>query len=141
MRNNFYAVASGIILLTVFFVTVNSWAEAPGFLKARMGTLTGEIVIEGKPLPGAIVSFFNTASGPPPILGTVRRVPDMVTRTNQDGKFSVKLLPGSYFMGALVRQKGGGIGPPRPGEKFYFAHDKEGNLRSFDIKKRHSENR
>jgi hypothetical protein len=50
------------------------------------------------------------------------------------GRFSVKLLPGSYYMGALIiTDPGRGPGPPREGEKFYFVKDDKGELRAFTL--------
>jgi len=111
-------------------------AGVPGFMKARMGTLSGRLYVEGKPLPGAVVSFFNTKAGPPPVVGGVRRVPDMVSRTDAEGRFVAKLLPGTYYMGALIRPKGKGPGPPRPGERYFFVGDAGGDLRVFEVKTR-----
>jgi hypothetical protein len=51
-----------------------------------------------------------------------------------DGRFNVKLRPGSYYMGALViTHPGRGPGPPRPGEKFYYARNDKRDLREIVI--------
>jgi hypothetical protein len=51
-----------------------------------------------------------------------------------EGKFSIKLLPGSYYLGALIiTDPSRGPGPPREGEAFYFARDDKGNLREFTL--------
>lgn len=127
--------ATGFLLLVAaFFQPAIGQAAVPAMLKAGMGILKGELQVEGRPLPNAVISFFNTQEGPPPDTGTARRVPDRVERTDPDGKFSVELLPGSYFVGALIRDADKGPGPPRPGEKFFFARDGQGNLRTFDLK-------
>jgi hypothetical protein len=58
----------------------------------------------------------------------------MVGRMEPDGRFNVKLRPGSYYMGALIiTEPGRGPGPPRPGEKFYYARDDQGDLREIAI--------
>lgn len=110
-------------------------AGVPGFMKERMGTLSGQVVTDdSQPVPGGVVSFFNTAKGIPPLIANMHRIPDIVGRMGTDGRFSVKLLPGSYYMGALViTDPGRGPGPPREGEKFYFARDEKGELRTFSL--------
>ena len=124
------------VLASLAFVVSLAQAGVPGFMKARMGVAEGTFLsgTEIQPLAGAIVSFFNKDGGPPPIVGSVRRVPDMVSRTDQTGKFTVRLLPGQYYMGALVREANAGPGPPREGEKYFFAMAEEGKLLTFSVK-------
>ena len=126
-----------LFFLILFFLTVvgSGQAGVPGFMKARMGTLTGQFyVVQEQPLKNALVSFFNKSDGQPPIIGSARRVPDMVSRTDESGSFSVKLLPGEYYMGALVREVKDGPGPPREGESYFFAMKGAGELRLFEVK-------
>ena len=124
-----------VMLLLIVSVPLVCQAGVPGFMKERMGTLSGQMVSDGnEPLQGGVVSFFNTEKGIPPLIANMHRIPDMVGRMGPDGKFSAKLLPGSYYMGALViTDPGRGPGPPREGEKFYFARDEKGNLREFTL--------
>jgi len=108
----------------------------PGFMRERMGTLSGQAVDEaGKPLAGGgVVSFFNTEKGIPPLIANMHRIPDMVGRMEADGKFSINLLPGSYYMGILmITDPKRGPGPPRSGETFYFVKDDNGGLRKFAL--------
>jgi hypothetical protein len=124
-------------LLLLFFLVSPLIAQAgvPGFMKERMGTLSGQVVTaDGKPVPGGVVSFFDSQKGIPPLIADMHRIPDMVSRMGPDGKFSTKLLPGSYYMGALIiTDPGRGPGPPRQGEKFYFVKDDKGELRTFTL--------
>jgi len=124
-----------VFLLFILMTPLMSQAGAPGFMKERMGTLSGQVVTQdGKPVPGGVVSFFNTDKGTPPLIANMHRIPDMVGRMGPDGKFSAKLVPGTFYMGALViTDPGRGPGPPREGETFYFARDDKGNLREFTI--------
>ncbi len=124
-----------VLLFFVLSVPLVSQAGVPGFMKERMGTLSGQVVNpDGEPLPGGVVSFFNTRNGIPPLVSNMHRIPDMVGRMSPEGTFSTKLLPGTYYMGALViTDPGRGPGPPRKGEKFYFVKDDMGNLREFTL--------
>ncbi len=111
-------------------------AGVPGFLRARMGTLEGTIQLpEGVAMlsDGVIVSFFDRAKGPPPTEVGMHRVPEMVVRSDPQGRFSATLLPGSYMIGVLLRPRGVGPGPPRPGEQFFFAMDADGNFATFQV--------
>ena len=111
-------------------------AGVPGFMKERMGTLSGQVVNDaGVPLKGGgVVSFFSTDKGIPPMVANMHRIPDMVGHMGPDGKFSIKLMPGSYYLGAMIiTDPGRGPGPPREGEKFYFARDDRGELRQFTL--------
>ncbi len=126
-------------LLALLLVTAPAYclAAAPGFLKERMGTLSGQILIEqNKPLAGGIVSFFNTKSGPPPLMpGGGTRVPDSIARVDNDGRFNARLVPGTYYLGArFVAEPGKGHGPPKPGEKLYFVVDEKKKFRTVTIK-------
>lgn len=115
-----------------------SWADVPGFMKAKMGTVKGTLYVKDKPLANAVVSFFDKNGGPPPVVGSARRVPEVIKRTNAQGQFSVKLLPGTYYMGALVREESKGSGPPRPGEEYFFVQSDKGQLREFSIAEKQS---
>ena len=125
------------ILLFVLFVSplVCQAAGVPGFMKERMGTLSGQVMTDdGKPVPGGVVSFFDAEKGIPPLIADMHRIPDIVGRMGTDGRFNVKLLPGSYYMGALIiSDPGRGPGPPQKGETFYFAKDTNGELRTFTL--------
>lgn len=124
-----------VLLLLVLTIPIVCQAGMPGFVKEGMGTLSGQVVSEdGKPVAGGVVSFFNTEKGIPPLIAKMHRIPDMVGRMKQDGSFNVKLLPGSYYIGALIiTDPARGPGPPREGEKFYFARDDKGNLQEFTL--------
>ena len=125
-------------LILLFVLLVSPFvcqAGIPGFMKERMGTLSGQVITDdGNPVPGGVVSFFDAKNGIPPLIADMHRIPDMIGRMGPDGRFSVKLLPGSYYMGALIRtDPKRGPGPPKEGETFYYARDDKGNLRELCI--------
>lgn len=124
-------VLSLLLLLTPFICQANG-EEAK---KEGSAIVFGQVVDEvGAPLPGGVVSFFNTGEGVAPLIAGTHRIPDIVGRMNHDGAFSVKLKPGSYYMGALIiKDSGRGPGPPREGEKYYYARDGKGGLREIAI--------
>jgi hypothetical protein len=122
------------LLLLLLISPLVCQAGVPGFMKERMGTLSGQVMTaDGKPLPGGVVSFFDSKKGIPPLIANMHRIPDMVGRMSPEGKFSIKLLPGSYYMGALITDPGRGPGPPQKGETFYFVKNDKGELRTFTL--------
>ncbi len=123
----------GLVLL-ILTVPILCQAKIPAH-KFLLASLTGQVFTEdGKALPGGVVSFFNTKKGIPPLVANMHRVPDMVGKMRTDGKFVIRLQPGTYYMGALViTDPGRGPGPPRPGEIFYYARSTSGTLRELTL--------
>jgi hypothetical protein len=119
----------------IFFHLQTAHAAAPPSATGPpVGAMTGKVLFQDDLSRGGVVSFFLKRQGPPPDLGTSRRVPDRITRLNPDGSFSVKLLAGVYYMGAMQWYKGRQPGPPRPGEKFIFIRDADGTLKTVEVK-------
>lgn len=110
-------------------------ATAAGVGKMGQGGVEGVFLLpDGKTLSHGIISFFKQGDGPPPEVSDLRRVPDLVTRTDGEGKFKAQLPAGGYYIGALVREVGKGPGPPRPGEKYYFALLEKEKFRVVEVK-------
>lgn len=107
---------------------------APAHLQYRMGTMEGQVFLDGKPLGNVLLAFFLDSKGLPPIPGGMGRIPESLDRTDPEGKFKVRLPEGSYYMGILRRGPDERPGPPRQGESFYFAGDGQGRLRHLSIK-------
>lgn len=103
-------------------------AEFPEGVSKRLGSVGGRVFVEGKPQAFSIVAFFQEKNGPPSLDGGSGRVPEFLARTDAEGSFKANLPIGRYFMGILERSSGAPSGPPRPGEKFYFAVDNQGQL-------------
>lgn len=100
----------------------------------ELGTLTGQVVGENGSITMGVVSFFTTDNGPPIDRGVVRRVPELVVRIEQEGRFRANMPAGRYYVGVLQRERDrGGPWPPRPGEKFFFALDEAKELRVFTV--------
>lgn len=125
-----------LTLLCVLLAPVVAFGALPGFMLERMGTMRGQIFVEGEPLPNAVVAFFFSEKGLPPMPGGALRVPEFLSRLNNEGRFSVGLAAGTYYLGILIRDAAEGPGPPRPGEKYFFAVDEQGELRTLKIASR-----
>ncbi|MBU0674663.1 MAG: OmpA family protein [Proteobacteria bacterium] len=63
----------------------------------------------------------------------MRRVPETLSSTDSGGYFNVELMADEYYIGIMLRTSGPSPGPPREGEKFYFATSGEGKLRTFIV--------
>ena len=118
----------------IFFHIQSANGAPPQSASGRpVGTLTGKVLFQGDISQGGVVSFFLKQQGPPPDQGTSRRVPERIARMNPDGSFSVKLLAGVYYMGAMQWYKGRQPGPPREDEKYIFIRDESGKLKTFTV--------
>jgi len=121
------------VCMIFFHIQSANGAPPPSASGHRLGTLTGKVLFQDDLSHGGVVSFFSKRQGPPPDQGTSRRVPDRIARMNPDGSFSVKLLAGVYYMGAMQWHKGRQPGPPTEGEKYIFIRDDSGKLKTFTV--------
>lgn len=128
VKNTFFS-----MIFFCLFLPAAAMAAYPGFMVARMGILGGKILVEEKAVPNSIIAFFDITKGLPPITKGMGRVPEFLGATNDAGQFAIKLLPGTYYMGILLRKPGITLGPPTGDEKYYFANDGQNNLRKFTI--------
>jgi hypothetical protein len=110
-------------------------AAGPDAGKApKPSALSGRVLQDGQPFPGgAMASIFDAEQGSPPDRGSVRRVPKGLMKVDALGNFRVEVVPGKYYLGAVARSDRGRMGPPGPDEKFFFARDKAGELRIFEV--------
>lgn len=101
---------------------------------AEKGILSGKwITKNNSPMTGAQVLLFNTAFGPPPASEKYLRVPDATSSIDNDGKFSVQVLAGSYYLVMRKRAEEGTVGPPIDGDLQYYSRDKNGRARLFVV--------
>jgi outer membrane protein OmpA-like peptidoglycan-associated protein len=103
-------------------------AELSESIVSRLGSVGGQVFVEGKPQTLSLVAFFQEKNGPPTLDGGIGRVPEFLSRTDAEGFFKANLPTGRYFLGILERLPGAPSGPPKSGEKFYFAVDSQGQL-------------
>jgi len=90
---------------------------------------------EGAPMNGGLVYFF-TRTGPLPDPERYWRVPDFMAEIGEKGEFSLELLEGEYYIGAIKRAAGKTEnGPPEIGDLFYKGVDANGKPSSFIVKK------
>jgi hypothetical protein len=109
--------------------------EAPPEIKK--GTVTGRIMVKGKedvPLSWGQIMFYDVLTGPPPIPEKYERTPDISRNMDADGKFSVVLPEGKYYMGAVKRLSGDKLGPPQKGDYVFRSLNEKGRPRDYVVK-------
>ena len=101
----------------------------------KTGALTGQMKVKGGgPLANGQVFLFRKTSGPPPSPDRYWRVPDEVVTTDGEGRFTVQLLEGSYYLGASKRPAGREIGPLRDGDYYLPSDIQGGKVWEFAVK-------
>ncbi len=126
MKKIFFAGSS--LFLILFFHIVSGQ-------EIKTGTITGQLMTKGGvPLSGGQAFFFNDASGPPPSAEKYWRIPDYVTHIDDQGKFSLDLPEGTYYLGAIKRVSNEKIGPPKEGDYFFASTDDKGLPKSYAVK-------
>ena len=124
--------SSRTLLVFFFILCIISVAFAQGVNK---GIIAGQLMIKGgAPLAGGQVFFFNDASGPPPSLANYWRVPDYTAQIDEEGRFSIELPAGKYYLGAVKRMSGEKIGPPADGDYLFSSADEKGSAKPYVVK-------
>ena len=85
-------------------------------------------------MTGAQVLLFNMAVGPPPASDKYLRIPDVTTTIDSDGKFSVAVAAGKYYLVMRKRADENTVGPPQDGDLQFYSRDKKGAARHFLVK-------
>ncbi|WP_298272303.1 carboxypeptidase-like regulatory domain-containing protein [Geobacter sp.] len=122
-------------LHVVVVVLVLAGACTASFAELRKGKLAGRI-LDGKlaPLGGGTVFLFSSTVGPPPAPEHYWRIPDELVSLDGEGRFSIELMPGSYYIGAIRRATGQDLGPPRGGDLFIVGRDSFGAPSSYTVR-------
>jgi hypothetical protein len=98
------------------------------------GSISGQVMIKSNfPMTNAVVLLFNKDMGAPPHPHKYWRIPDMITNTDNKGKFSIELQHGTYYLMVAQKDPNGEIGPPKKKEFLYFHGDKNGNARPITV--------
>ena len=128
-------VFAAVMALCITFAARAAEPPAAGANSLKTGTLSGQILTtDGTPLSGGMIHFFNDAAGPPPSMDKYWRVPDFMKALDKDGKFTVELPEGNYYVGVMKRVSGKNVGPPREGDYFYISADGIGVPKAYSVK-------
>lgn len=131
-----YALTLLILLTTVAYAFgMNSANVGPGGLPmGKNGIISGQVMLKGKiPMAEGIIFLFDDSLGPPPSREKYWRVPDIIEDIGKDGKFSIVVPEGKYYLIATKKDADQEIGPPRDGELFYLDADAKGNPKPYIV--------
>lgn len=122
------SLACGSCTLLVIFMAIVSFADSnEGFMKG-----TWKTPAHG-PMAGAQVLLFNVTAGPAPSSNKFLRIPDAGTSIDGEGKFTMRVPAGNYYL--VMRQRTGKnfAGPPQEGDLQYYARLKNGDAIIYKI--------
>jgi len=79
------------------------------------------------PIAGGMIYVFNVKNGPSPQTNRFFvRVPDAILQTDEEGRFSVELAEGTYYLSAQKKANSDGPGPPHDGDLSGVIRDEKG---------------
>jgi hypothetical protein len=129
-----------LISLLFLATAVSAYGGAPPVpaqtptLPVTGATISGQVMITGNtPMVNGMVLLFSKSMGPPPSKDKYWRVPDLISPTGVDGKFSLDVPEGTYYLQVTQKNPESETGPPKDSELFYFHADAEGNPRPLII--------
>jgi hypothetical protein len=127
--------------LLLFFLISTAFAAGESFTpsaKAEVSsaTISGQVMLDAKtPVSHGVILLFDSRFGPPPSMGKYWRVPDLITPLGKDGRFSLEVEAGTYYLQASQKDPKAEIGPAVEKEYVYFHGDAEGNALSLIVNK------
>lgn len=121
------SVLGGCIFILLFMAVISFADTGDGVLKGIWKTSALG------PMIGGQVLLFNSATGPPPSSNKYLRLPDAGTSIDSEGKFSVKVPAGEYYLVMRKRMNQNIAGPPQEGDLQYYARLKNGNAIAYKV--------
>lgn len=125
-----------VVILSLFFILMMAgYAVAePNVQDGPIATISGQVMIDAKThMSNGVILLFDKNLGPPPSLGKYWRVPDLITPLGKDGRFSLEVQDGTYYIQVSQKDPNAEIGPAVEKEYFYFHGDAEGNAISLIV--------
>ncbi len=90
-------------------------------------TISGQLMIAKTPMINGVVFLFDKSKGPPPSHDKYWRIPDQFFPADKDGKFSIEVPEGTYYLQAAQKDPNADMGPAKVDEFHYFHGDSKGN--------------
>lgn len=102
-------------------------SAVPAVAGEGSGTITGKWITKAHgPMSGGQVLLFNAAVGPAPAGNRFLRIPDAGAAIDEQGKFTLEVPAGSYYLVMRKRVDAVSAGPPEEGDPQYYARTKKG---------------
>lgn len=118
------------------FLLVLLWASTVIATDNVSGRITGAwIPYKIGPISGGKIYAFNINAGPSPQRDRPTRVPDGVALTNAEGKFTLELAEGTYYLSTRKNLSGDAPGPPQEGDLYGLIRDGKGELVRYTVKR------
>ncbi len=121
-------------LIILFLTTVvPAYSETPsnsgqtGTSSVTNATISGQVMIGKTQMINGFVFLYDKSLGVPPSKDKYWRVPDLISPLDMEGKFSIDVPEGTYYLTAAQKDPDGEMGPPKVIEYHYFHGDAEGN--------------
>lgn len=121
------SVISGFVVMSLCLAVLCFAETGEGVFKGTWKTLAHG------PMIGGQVFLFNAATGPPPSSSKYLRLPNAGTSVDNEGKFSIKVPAGEYYLVMRKRMNPGVVGPPQEGDLQYYARHKNGNAIAYKV--------
>lgn len=91
-------------------------------------TVSGQIMIGDKiPMADGVLLLYEKSMGPPPSQDKYWRVPDATFPLDSEGRFSIEVPEGTFYLTAAQKKADSELGPPKNSEFYYFHADGAGN--------------
>lgn len=117
-------------LLLMLFCSLPCFAAEGG-----KGQVVGKwITKQYGPMVDGQVLLFNAANGPAPSASRFLRLPDAGAPVDEEGKFSIELPAGKYYLVMRKKADPASAGPPEDGDPQYYARQKNGQAKLFKVK-------
>lgn len=119
---------------------MSAFGEAPANsrktddLPSANATISGQLMAGKAPMDNGVVFLFDKLSGPPPSLVKYWRIPDRIVFAEKDGKFSIEVPEGTYYLHAAKKNPDDDMGPAKVDELNYFHGDSKGEALPLIIK-------
>lgn len=129
----FKMLISCLSMILLLNVMAFAGSNPPAPIDVTKGILLGQFKINGKtPLANGRLFVYNDAMGPSSP-NEIVRVPDYMANLDENGKFSLDLPAGIYYLSASKTPDGGSMRPPAEGEPVYFKMDSKGKDHAFIV--------
>ncbi len=116
------------LLSLLMYLTALVACPAADAADAPMSTVIGRIQASGVETYRGVAALWDGSEERIPDPRRYTIIPYSVVPLAPDGSFEMKVRPGRYYLGAILRTTPGpAMGPPRPGDLIFLTPDKEGN--------------
>jgi hypothetical protein len=109
--------------------------DQTGSQTPQAAMITGQVQLPDRsPMANGVILLFDQAKGPPPHPHKYWRIPDSISSISSNGKFSLSLPDGIFYLMIAQKDPESDIGPPSGSEYLYIHAAADGTLRPLVMK-------